>query len=165
MYLQTDRLIIRELERKDVKSVLTLVTNPDFIANIGDRGVSNEAQTLEMMAERYTCDYPDHGLFAIELKSSGEFVGGVSFLKRPNLELDDVGYALIPSFYGNGYAIEATQALIEWAEHKGKAGVCAIVSPDNTPSVTLLEKLNFENLGLHPAEDDNDQVLLFQQSF
>lgn len=164
MYLQTERLIIRELVKNDAKAVLELVTNPDFIANIGDRGVSNEVQTIEMMALRYTCDYPDHGLFAIELKSTGEFVGGVSFLKRSNLDLDDVGYALIPRFYGNGYAIEATQAVIEWARHKGKAGVCAIVSPDNQSSIALLKKLDFTHLGLQTSEDD-DQVALFELSF
>jgi len=164
MYLQTEKLIIRELEKSDVASVLKLVTSDDFIANIGDRGVSNEAQTLEMMAERYMYDYPDHGLFALELKTSGQFVGGVSFLKRDNLELDDVGYALIPEFYGNGYAIEATKALIEWAEHKGKAGVCAVVSPHNTASIKLLNKLQFSDLGLTELEA-NDHVKLLELRF
>jgi RimJ/RimL family protein N-acetyltransferase len=60
----------------------------------------------------------------------------------------EVGYSLLPEFQKKGYALEAVAALIDWAfGHEEVVRVIAETLPDLTPSIRLLEKLGFTNIG------------------
>ncbi|QSQ15218.1 GNAT family N-acetyltransferase [Myxococcus landrumensis] len=145
--LETERLILRKIAREDAPFILGLLNDPSWLRFIGDRGV----RTLEG-AEDYITNVPQaqyarhgFGLYLVERKSDGVPVGMSGLLKRDSLEHVDVGYALMPSFWGQGYAREAVSAVLEQGRRDyGLKRVAAIVSNDNATSIKLLEKMGFQ---------------------
>lgn len=75
-----------------------------------------------------------------------EIIGDLGF-KGFNYEKGniDIGYGIIKEERGKGYAEEATKALIKWAyTEEVVKEITARCLIDNTSSVKLLKKLNFE---------------------
>jgi len=161
MELTTSRLLIRELTLDDAPHVLELLNSEGFINNVGDRGVRSLEQAIEQIETRYSADYPNYGLFAVVDKESGDWLGTVSHISRPFLEFDDIGYALLPEYFGKGYAYEATEALVNWAKQKGTPALLGLVDNHNTPSQRLLEKLNFEEVGTTLMEGETTPILKY----
>lgn len=147
MYLETKRLIIRELTLEDAPFVLTLLNSEAFIVNIGDRGIYTLEQAQQKINSFYTEGYPSYGLFVVELEKDKTPIGTVSYLKRPFLDHDDIGYAFLPQFWHKGYALEATKAVLEFKINQGTKVILGVVDRVNTPSVNLLTKLNFIDVG------------------
>ena len=86
-------------------------------------------------------------------------------IKRDTLPDVDIGFALLPEFWGRGYAHEAASAVLEHARRDfGLERILAIATPHNDSSIRLLEKMGmtFERLlELTP----NDPVRLFAIRF
>jgi len=148
--IQTPRLTLRELSpAHDAGNMLALLNDPGFHAGIGDRGVRTQAQAHDYLAGWHGAQYATHGFghYALELREGGDFIGTTGLIQRPDLELPDIGYALLAAYQGRGYAEEAARAVMAHARDTlGLRALCAIVSPGNAASVRLLEKL-----GLHRA--------------
>ena len=158
--LDTPRLLLRQLEPGDAGFIVGLLNQPSFLANIGDRGVRNEAD-----AQRYLLEGPlsmyarfGFGLWHVARKSDGAPIGMCGLLKRDILPDVDLGYAYLPEFWGQGYAFEAAAATLRHAAGKfGLARVIAVVSEGNSGSIRVLEKLGmrFERMfSMNPAEPD-----------
>jgi len=165
MKIETDRLVIREITNQDAAKLVELLNSEGFLQNVGDRGVRTEEQAVELIETRYGIGYPDYGLFAVELKKDNTWLGTVSYLKRDNLEYDDVGYAFLPKHFGKGYAIESTAAIVEWAKEKGARALYGVVDHHNTPSQRLLEKLQFKKAGTVVMEGETDPILKYMLVF
>ena len=75
----------------------------------------------------------------------------------------EVGYRVVCGHRRRGLAEEATSALLAWAAVHGATGVKASVSPDNAPSLGLLNKLGFTDTGSyqHPTLG---QLLTFRRT-
>ena len=117
--LETARLKLREFSADDAAFVLRLLNEPSFIEFIGDRGV----RTLTD-AERYLRNGPmasyrhhGHGLLRVSLKDGDIPVGMCGLVKRDTLPAPDIGFALLPDFWGRGYVTEAAEAVLEHGEH------------------------------------------------
>jgi RimJ/RimL family protein N-acetyltransferase len=125
------------------------MNDPDWLRFIGDRGVHTLAD-----AENYIRNGPQamfarfgHGLRLVERCEDGMAMGMCGLLKRDALPHPDIGYAFLPEFRAQGYALEAAEATLGDARQRLRLGhVLAIVSPDNTASIRLLERLglNYE---------------------
>ncbi len=88
------------------------------------------------------------GYWLIEEKASGAYVGDGGFgnFKRDLtpyvFDAPEQGWALNPAMHGKGYATEAAAAMIRWAEpHFGRSDFVCMISPENTPSIRVAEKL------------------------
>lgn len=142
----TPRLAIRRLEIADADFIRELVNDPDWIRNIGDKGV----RTIDD-ARRYLRNGPlamyardGLGLFAVELKATGECAGICGLIRREGFDDVDLGFAFLPRFRGAGHAYEAASAVIaDGSRRFGLRRVIAIVSPGNAASARLLRKLGF----------------------
>ena len=67
----------------------------------------------------------------------------------------EVGYDVVAGERRRGYAREAVQALLAWAAATGRASICvASVSPDNAPSLALIDSFGFRRVGEHMDEID-----------
>jgi len=80
---------------------------------------------------------------------SGTVVGDLGFRGPPDdggtIEL---GYSVIPSRRGRGYATEAASALVRWAASQPRVDVIvAGCDPNNVPSVRTLERVGFRRTG------------------
>lgn len=84
------------------------------------------------------------GLYLVELRETGERLGMCGLVKREALPDVDLGFAFLPRFRRNGYALESAAAVLSYARSEiGLSRILAIVSQDNLRSRTLLEKLGF----------------------
>lgn len=157
LILETARLVLRTIEVADAPFYLNLVNTRAFIDNIGDRGI----RTLEAAREAITSGPVamqaalGHSIYLLELKGSGASIGMCGLIKRDTLDDVDLGYALLPPYFGNGYAYEAALAVLRHARALGMPRLVAITSPGNAASNGLLEKvgMRFEKL-LYLKPDD-----------
>ena len=165
--LETDRLVLRHLTTDDAEFVLRLVNDPSFIANIGDRGIRSVEQASTYLLDGPIRSYTDHGhgLYMVALKSSLTPIGMCGILKRIQFDDVDLGYALLPEFWSQGFAFEAASAVLHFAHSSlGVPRTLGLVSPDNLPSIKLLEKLGFIFSELRQMKPDGLPTAIYTHS-
>lgn len=143
MVLETARLRLRHLTTADSAFILELVTDPDWLRFIGDRGVrtAEDARAYIENGPMKLYERLGFGLYLVALED-GTPLGMCGLIKRDSLEDVDIGFALLPAFRGRGYAHEAACAVRDYAfEVLGLERIVAITSPDNDASARLLERL------------------------
>lgn len=144
--LETERTILREVDKGDAEFVLDLLNQPSFIRYIGDRNVRTIDEAREYIESRFTESYRkfNFGMWLIELKKTTEPIGICGFVRRDSLPDADIGFALLPQFERKGYAFETAEAVLRYGREKlNLRRVLAITSPDNEASGKLLGKLDF----------------------
>jgi len=162
--LETNRLRLRRLSVDDAEFILRLLNEPSFIQNIGDRGVRTIDDARSYITNGPVASYDRHGfgLYLVELKLSGAAIGICGLLKRDTLEDVDIGYALLPEFWSNGYALEsASEVTSDAREVLGLKRVLAVTNPDNESSIRLLEKIGFRFERFVRLSEDAVEVMLF----
>ncbi|SHF04073.1 Protein N-acetyltransferase, RimJ/RimL family [Microbulbifer donghaiensis] len=160
--LETPRLVLSELTEKDAPLMLAVLNDPDFLRNVGDRGVRTEAD-----ARRYIVDGPmamyrqyGFGMYKVELKDS-KAIGLCGLVKRDGLDDVDIGFAFLPQYRSQGYALEAAQAVMHYGQAEiGLKRIVAIALPDNVPSVRLLEKIGLQPEKRITLPNSSEELLL-----
>jgi RimJ/RimL family protein N-acetyltransferase len=71
----------------------------------------------------------------------------------------EIGYTVFTRFRGRGYAKEAAQGLVDWAFQKGEREVYATVSPNNAPSLAVVRRLGFIQVGTQEDEVDGLELV------
>jgi RimJ/RimL family protein N-acetyltransferase len=156
--LETERLVLRRLTLDDADLMLAVWTDPGFMRNVGDRGVRTLEQAREAMRAGALELYADHGYgpYAMTAKQDGERIGICGLFRRENLEHPDIGFAVLPDYRGRGLAAEAAFAVRDHAlDDLALEDLTAIVSPDNAPSIALIEKLGltFDRMITMPGDE------------
>lgn len=149
--LETERLVLREVEAADAPFVLELLNSPGFLENIGDRGVRTEDEAQAYIEERMLGSYREHGfgMWVAAQKSDGQPVGLAGLVKRDGLDTPDVGYAFLQRAWGRGYAQEAAAAVLRHAiDTLGIPKLAAITTPENFASMAVLRKIGFTYQGV-----------------
>ncbi len=156
--LETDRLLLRYFSANDVEFVIRLLNEPSFIEHIGDKGVRTVEEANEYLLDGPLDSYErfGYGLNLVELKETGAAIGMCGLVRRDSLDDADIGYAFLEGYWGNGYAKESVEAVLTHArETLGLGRIVAIVTPGNSSSINLLEKvgLTFERT-IRMSDDD-----------
>ncbi|MBT8078354.1 MAG: GNAT family N-acetyltransferase [Gammaproteobacteria bacterium] len=165
---KTDRLALSFLSYADAEFVLRLLNDPGFLRYIGDKGVRNIADARNYLDEGPLLSYATHGfgLFRVALRSDDTPIGICGLLKRDYLDDPDIGFALLPDYSGSGYAIEASQAAIEWGRAAfGFTRIVGIVDPDNDRSIALLKKLGMHFERRLRIDDDERETSLYSVDY
>lgn len=163
--LETDRLVLRRVTLDDADLMLAVWNDPGFIRNVGDRGVRTLEQARDAMRAGALKLYADfgYGPYAVTMKSDGERIGICGLFRRENLEDPDIGFAILPDYRGRGLAAEAAFAVRDHAlEDLGLETLNAIVSPDNAPSIALIEKLGLTFDGMITMPGDDEAIRLYR---
>ncbi len=115
-YLETENLILRQFEENDVQHIFDLDSNAEVHKYLGNKPISTYKQAediIDFFLEQY--EQRKIGRFAAFEKSSGDFIGwsGLKLNSGQKEKLNgftefiDIGYRLIPKFWGKGYATES----------------------------------------------------------
>jgi ribosomal-protein-alanine N-acetyltransferase len=94
----------------------------------------------------------------------GEMIGHIGFHGAPGrnalqaLDAVEVGYTVFPEHRGRGYATEAVRALFAWATEQGVHRFVASVGPQNEPSLAIVRKLGFREVGRHWDDEDGEEL-------
>jgi ribosomal-protein-alanine N-acetyltransferase len=149
--LTTSRLIIKEPSLNDFDNLYHLQSNPKVMKFIG-KGIRDKIEVMEGLKKAID-HYNKHNfsLGSVYLKDSHEFIGRAGLIyfnyndKQPDLE---VAYALLPEYWGKGYATELTKALIIWAFQNFSINkLIAVVDPENIASQKVLIKSGMSSKG------------------
>lgn len=162
--LETDRLLLRRLATDDAEFMLRLLNEPSFLHYIGDRGVRDLEQARQYIVDRIVASYEQFGfgLYMVELETSGEPIGTCGLIKREGMDDVEIGFAFLPEFWSQGYAIESAQAVMRYAEEDlGIERVVAIANLDNDRSFKLLEKLGLRFDRMIRLSENDPEVKLF----
>lgn len=143
MEFETERLTVRRFGLDDAAFMLASLTDPGFLANIGDRGVRTIEQARSYIAERVYGSYAAHGfgMLRVALRADDTPVGTVGFVRREGLDGPDLGFAFLAAQTGRGYGTEAARGLL--AARPDLRPLLAITAPENHASARLLAKLGF----------------------
>lgn len=157
--LETQRLVLRQLELNDADFILNLLNEPAFLRFIGDKGVRSQADAREYISLGPMDSYArcGFGMYLTSLRS-GVPIGICGLIKRDSLADVDLGFALSQNYCSHGYATESATAVLEYARRVLQLPrIVAITAPENVRSIAVLEKigLRFEHtieLGEHGVE-------------
>jgi ribosomal-protein-alanine N-acetyltransferase len=165
---ETARLRLRRLNSADAAFILELLSDPDFIANVGDRDVHGLEDAQRYIAEGPALSYErfGFGLYLVEDKDTRVALGLCGLLRRDSHPDVEIGFAFLPQARRRGYALEAAAATLQLGVHAlGLTRVVALTAPDNTASIRILEHLGlrFERM-VHFTADGRESRLFVLES-
>lgn len=120
MITQTDRLRIKEISLSDMDDLMEIFNSNDrtefFEPFYGSREEAEEY--LDAYIKDVYCYY-DYGIWGVYLKDAGKMIGIAGFTPRSDMgekPILELGYAIAKSYQGQGYAKEACNAVIKYAQ-------------------------------------------------
>ena len=164
MILETSRLVLRKLTEQDAAFIFALLNDAAWLRYIGDKKVHSLEDARAYIRDGPMSSYERNGfgLWLVESKENHIPVGMCGLIKRDSLEDVDIGFAYLPEFRGKGYGFEAASAVMAHGKNVlGLRKIVAIVSPGNSNSIGLLEKLGLKFEKTLPASKDAPPLLLY----
>lgn len=154
--LVTDRLIIRPFIIEDLEAYLTFMSDEECTRHLmiteDQRTVEGATELFNTVRESYASEQPVFA-YAIAEQGSDRFLGSCGLTPIEGNEVLECYYSLLREHWGEGYATEATEALLEYAyDVIGANEVHAWMSSENERSLRLVRRLGFEDRGtqIHP---------------
>ncbi len=141
--LETDRLILRRFRLADMQDVFEYASDPEVTRFVVFETHKSPADSREFI-ERVLSRGLDSGIltFAIELKFTGKVIGNCSiWVSDERSARAEVGYAINPSYRGQGFAPEALQAVVDLGFGTlGLNRISGLAMLDNPASMRVMEK-------------------------
>lgn len=162
--IETERLILRPWREDDI---------PPFAEMNNDRVVMEylpKCLSLEETVQFYNRIVAEHnrfgyGLYAVETKSDGRFIGYVGF---HNFDFDaefspgvEIGWRLVKEHWNKGYATEAAKACIDHArKHRLFNEIYSFTTICNHRSERVMQKIGMDRAGFfsHPSLPEDHRL-------
>ncbi len=153
IFLKTERLVLRNVLPKDI-DVIFDYRNHELCAKY-QRGQEKDREKLALLIERRGDDrlgLDEPSMLAVALSDTDEIIGEI--IVMPNEGTVSLGYTFSYRHHRRGYAYEALSALIGHLHTKYPHWdfVC-FTDPRNAPSMRLLEKLGYTDMGYLRSRD------------
>jgi len=161
--MTTERLTLRWFTEDDAALMLAVWNDPEFVRHVGDRGIRTLDEARDALVHGILAMYRNHGYgpYRVATKDGDTPMGICGLFRREYLDDPDIGFGLLPEFCRQGYAFEAALAVLDEAKTMGLERVTAIVSPENTASIGLIEKLGLSLAERMRPPGDEHVVLLY----
>jgi ribosomal-protein-alanine N-acetyltransferase len=151
--IQTDRLRLRATSESDVDLVWSASRHSGFNDWMTWDAPKSMAE-LEGIAKKNAAEW-DAGKsynFTIELTDSGEGIGRITIRREGSVDTWNIGYWVHPDYWGQGYATEASQAILEFGKSVLLAAKITIAHAiENVASQKVIEKLGFTRTAENPC--------------
>ncbi len=162
-HIETDRLILRSWKPEDLPSFADM--NKDervmryFPATLTYQQTESFYNRIQSEFER-----KGWGLYAVEIKSTGEFIGYVGLHEigfdanfTPGVE---IGWRLAADYHNLGYATEAAKAVLSLAKSTGIERLFSFTAKINAPSERVMQKIGMVKAGefMHPNLSDDSPL-------
>lgn len=144
--LETERLILRDLETADCAVVLAVFADAYARSFYPDMTTQDAARAwIAQNRERYARD--GFGLWAMVDRKTGMVIGdcGPTWQDVGGRRVLEIGYHVAPDWRGHGFALEAaSEAMAFGFNRTGEAMIGSIVAPNNTASISVARRLHRE---------------------
>lgn len=144
-YLTTDRLVLRDWQAQDKEPFTKMNADLEVMRYFPKTLTANESHEMVDEIQR-RIDNNGYGLFAVESRKTGEFMGFVG-LNHPKIPYFfnpclEVGWRLDKAYWGQGFATEAGKACLQMAFEKlGFDEVVSFTANINLPSQRVMQRL------------------------
>ena len=147
VFLETERLLLRRFTADDADLLVALDADPAVTFFITGGAPTPRAEVVDEVLPAflgYYARFPGYGFWAVEERATGDFLGWVHYRPLPDAPADEpeLGYRLVRTAWGKGYATEASRAVIDHGFRTlGVRRVVASTMAVNTGSRRVMEKL------------------------
>jgi RimJ/RimL family protein N-acetyltransferase len=169
LIFHTDRLTLRPHQLGDFADSRAMWGDPVVTKYIGGRPFTEEECWQRLL--RYAGQWAllGYGFWTVRERSSDRFLGEIGFingrreLDPPFGDTPEVGWSLVPSAHGKGYATEAVRGALAWgAEHFGPtARTVCMIHPENNASLRVAEKAGYREYARTTYK--GDPTILFER--
>ena len=142
-YKQTPRLILREMRPEDAPALFLLNEDPEVLRFTGDVPFASVEQAREFLAAYPSTSYlkDGYGRWVCQSRDTDEALGWCGLRMQDDGEVD-LGYRLLRSCRGRGYATEAAAACLDTGfQELGLTTIVARAANANAASLRVIEKL------------------------
>jgi len=158
--IRTKRLLLRPWKEEDLEPLTRLNSDPRVIEFL--LGPLTREESAVRLAV-YTKHILDHGwgLWAVSVPGVSDFIGWIGLwpigFKGHFTPAIEVGWRLLPEFWGQGYATEGARACLAFAFKTLKLDeIVSITVPGNLRSIHVMERL-----GMHrDLKDDFEHPMV-----
>jgi ribosomal-protein-alanine N-acetyltransferase len=155
--LDTKRLVLRRLLGTDANALFRILADDEVTRYYDDASLTDVSQAGEQI-EAWKNGYLHRRCirWGITLKDEGALIGTCGYYGiHPWHMRASIGYELGSPFWRQGIMSEALNAIINLGfTDMNLNRIDALVMPENTPSIQLLEKIGFKNEGLLRAYEN-----------
>jgi len=145
LILTTERLILRPFETKDYSDFQEYITDDKVNKYLGIL-TPKDSKILKLL---FNSNINNPLCWAMELKDTKKVIGDFHFDNIVENYLAHIGFAVNSYYHKKGYGSEAAAEIIKFGILKLNFGkIRAISLIQNTASIKLLKKLNFEKEAL-----------------
>lgn len=147
--LETERLLLRLPEEKDLRDFGTFSEDPETMRFLGGSIPTLMGGWRGLQGALGHWMLRGFGFYSVIEKSSGLWIGRVGILYPDTWPALELGWGIRSSHLGKGYATEAARAVRAHCPAYGPAGprLISCIDPENYPSQRVAEKL-----GCRPME-------------
>ena len=143
--IETERLILRRWRADDIAPNTVMLSDPGTARFITP---DRRPVTEELIGWRNAAVIAGHwalhgfGMFVVEEKSSGTYAGRVGPWCPPGWPGFEVGWGIAKEFRGQGYAVEAARAAIDWTfTNLDIDRIIHCINPENLASQGVARRL------------------------
>jgi RimJ/RimL family protein N-acetyltransferase len=150
LLIETERLLLRLPRPDDAEDLVEAISDPETMRYIGDGGTGGIAAAERSIA-RWLERWEESGVgqFVAERRGDGRFVGRAGFLvwnpatwEPAAVGETELGWTIVRSLWGHGYATEAALALRDWAlRERGLTRLISLIQHGNVRSIRVAEKI------------------------
>jgi len=141
--IETERLRLRGWNESDLDGFSKLNANAEFIAYLGGGVPIDRAESFKVMLSiigHWTL--LGYGLWLVEDKASGNFIGRIGLLNLEDWPAIELGWGIHPNNWGKGYATEAAIASADWAfTNLHLDSLISIIDPRNAGSKAVARRI------------------------
>lgn len=149
--ISTDRLLLRMFKKSDATDVTKLCNNYNIFKNTlylpYPYALEDAFTWIERQLENFNTNKSYE--FAITDKETGVLYGAIALTNNQKFNHGEIAYWVGEPFWGNGYATEASLAILQFAfEVKKYHKVFARYFSSNSASGRVLQKIGMEKEGV-----------------
>jgi RimJ/RimL family protein N-acetyltransferase len=156
MIMETQRLRLREYTQSDFDGLFAILSDPVTMQHYPKPyDAAGTQRWLDWSFQNYRTY--GFGLWAIELKETGEFIGDCGITMQPidGQQLPEIGYHIHKNHWRRGYAKEAASAVRDWAfANRDFNALYSYMKYTNTASYSTARSIGMKKVKEYPDKED-----------
>ncbi|MFT4245739.1 MAG: GNAT family N-acetyltransferase [Micrococcaceae bacterium] len=157
---KSERILYHKPKIDDIDFLFELNSNP-----VSYRHAPDLLMTTKSQAEKLVESYLDHwdkygfGYYILFDKETNKEIGycGVMYQTYNQVNCLNIGYRLLPEYWGGGLATEVAKTIKNWAQENFEEPVVGKVALANSSSAKVLEKIGLKP-NIFPDTQDTDGI-------
>ena len=138
-------MVLRAMTADDAEAVFALNANPDVMRYTGEPLLESLESAADAIANYPDFDTVGYGRWACILKEEQRMIGFCGLKYLSDLDAVDLGYRLLPEYWGRGLATEGCRASVSFGfDVIGLQQIIGLVLPENAASIRVLEKVGMQ---------------------